>query len=73
MLEPACPECPDLGLVYESAGATWGVNKGEKLRFIIVEDVKGQTVTIIEETTPDGFKEFTTKSAFQNRHLRCWG
>jgi len=60
--EPPCPECPDLGLVYESAGATWGVNKGEKVRFIVVEDVKGQTVTIIEETTPAGFKEFTAKS-----------
>jgi hypothetical protein len=60
--EPACPECPDLGLVYESAGATWGVYKGEKLRFIVVEDVKAETVTIIEETTPEGFKEFTTKS-----------
>jgi hypothetical protein len=27
-----------------------------------VEDVKAETVTIIEETTPEGFKEFTTKS-----------
>jgi hypothetical protein len=60
--EPACPDCPDLGLVYESSGATWGVYKGEKLRFIVVEDVKGETVTIIEETTAEGFKEFTTKS-----------
>jgi hypothetical protein len=60
--EPACPDCADLGLVYESAGATWGVNQGEKLRFIVVEDVKGETVTIIEETTSEGFKEFTTKS-----------
>jgi hypothetical protein len=60
--EPACPACPELGLVYESAGATWGVYEGEKLRFIVVEDVKGQTVTIIEETTPAGFKEFTAKS-----------
>ena len=60
--EPACPGCADLGLVYESIGTTWGVNKGEKIRFIVVEDVKGQTVTIIEETTPDGFEEFTAKS-----------
>jgi hypothetical protein len=60
--EPPCPECSDLGLVYESGGSTWGVNKGEKVRFIVVEDVKGQTVTIIEETTPAGFKEFTAKS-----------
>ncbi len=60
--EPACPECADLALVYESIGSTWGVNKGEKVRFIVVEDVKGQTVTIIEETTPAGFKEFTAKS-----------
>ncbi len=59
---PACPECPDLGLIYESAGATWGVNKGEKLRFILLEDVKGQTVTIVEETSPVGFKEFTAKA-----------
>jgi hypothetical protein len=60
--EPACPECADLALVYESIGSTWGVEKGEKIRFIIVEDVKGETVTIIEETTPAGFKEFTAKS-----------
>lgn len=38
-----------------------GVNKGEKLRFIVLDDVKGQTVTIIEETTPGGFKKFTAK------------
>ena len=60
--EPPCLDCSDLGLVYESMGLTWGVNKGEKVRFIVVEDVKGQTVTIIEETTPAGFKEFMAKS-----------
>jgi hypothetical protein len=59
--EPACPGCPDLGLVLERGGSTWGVYRGEKVRFIVVEDVKGETVTIIEETTPEGFKEFTTK------------
>jgi hypothetical protein len=59
---PPCSTCADLGLVYESGGSTWGANKGEKIRFIVVEDVKGETVTIIEETTPEGFKGFTTKS-----------
>lgn len=59
---PPCPDCADLGLVYESGGSTWGVNKGGKIRFIVVGDVKGETVTIIEETTPEGFKGFTTKS-----------
>jgi hypothetical protein len=59
---PACPDCPDLGLFHESAGATWGVNKREKLRFIVVQDVKGQTVTIVVETTPLGFEEFLPKA-----------
>jgi len=27
-----------------------------------LEDLKGQTVTIIEETSPSGFKEFTAKA-----------
>ena len=49
-------------LFHESAGATWGLNKGEKLRFIVVEDVKGQTVTIVVETTPLGFEEFLPKA-----------
>jgi hypothetical protein len=59
---PACPDCPDLGLFHESAGATWGVNEGEKLRFIVVDDVQGQTVTIVVETTPLGFEEFLPKA-----------
>jgi len=59
---PACPECPDLGLFHESAGATWGVSKGEKLHFIVVEDVKGQTVTIVVETSASGFEPFLPKA-----------
>jgi len=31
---PACPKCPDLGLVHESAGATWGVNKGKNFALL---------------------------------------
>ncbi len=60
--DPACPDCPDLGLFHESAGATWGVNKGEKPRFIVSDNVKGQTVTIVVETTPLGFEEFLPKA-----------
>jgi hypothetical protein len=59
---PVCQECPDLGLFHESAGATWGVNKGEKLRFIVFEDVKGETVTIVVETSPLGFEKFLPKA-----------
>ena len=59
---PECYDCPDLGLFHEIAGATAGVEKGEKLRFIVLKNVKGKTVTIMVETTPAGFEEFTAKS-----------
>ncbi len=59
---PLCPGCVDLPLFHESAGATAGVEKGEKLRFIVLDDVKGQTVTIFVETTPQAFEEFLPKA-----------
>jgi len=59
---PECTGCPDLGLFHESAGATWGVLKGEKLRFIVLEDVKGKTVTIFVEASALGFDEFLPKA-----------
>ena len=57
-----CPDCPDLGLFHESGGSTWGVNKGEKPRFVVLEDVKGQTVTIVVETSVLGLAEFLLKA-----------
>ena len=59
---PECSGCPDVGLFHLSDGGTSGVEKGEKIRFIVLEDVKGQTVTIFVETTPVGFDEFTAKA-----------
>jgi hypothetical protein len=59
---PECSDCPDLALFHESAGATAGVEKGEKLRFIVLKDVRGKTVTIMVETTPLGFEEFVPKA-----------
>ena len=59
---PECYGCPDLGLFHESAGATAGVNKGEKLRFIVLDNVKGKTVTIMVESSALGFDEFLPKA-----------
>jgi hypothetical protein len=59
---PLCPGCVDLPLFHESAGATSGVEKGEKVRFIVLEDVEGQQVTIFVEKSPVGFEEFLTKA-----------
>jgi hypothetical protein len=42
--------------------ASAGVDKGDKLRFIVLEDVKGQTVTIFVEATAPGFEEFLPKA-----------
>jgi hypothetical protein len=60
--EPVCYGCSDLGLFHESAGATAGVDKGEKLRFILLKDVKGKTVTIMVESSALGFDEFLPKA-----------
>ncbi len=54
---PLCPGCVDLPLFRYSDGETSGVEKGEKIRFIVLEDVKGQTVTIWLESFPLGFEE----------------
>src|SRR5215203_1182358 len=60
--EPACYGCPDLGLFHESAGATAGVEKGEKLRFIVLRDVKGKMVAIMVESSAIGFDKFLPKA-----------
>jgi hypothetical protein len=50
---PECPGCVDVPLFH--------VSSGEKVRFIVLEDVKGQTVTIFIESSADGFEEFLAK------------
>ena len=57
---PECPGCVDVPLFPFSDG-TAGVEKGEKVRFIVLEEVKGQTVTIFIESSADGFEEFLAK------------
>ena len=58
---PECPGCVDVPLFPFSDG-TAGVEKGEKVRFIVLEDVKGQTVTIFVEVSALGFEEFLPKA-----------
>jgi hypothetical protein len=58
---PECQGCIDLPLFHVSNGETSGAYKGEKLRFIVLEDVKGQTVTIWVEASPQAFDEFLPK------------
>jgi hypothetical protein len=38
------------------------VENGEKIRFIVLDDVKGKTVTIVVETIPQAFEEFMPKA-----------
>jgi ribosomal protein L14E/L6E/L27E len=52
----------DLPLFRYSDGETAGVEKGEKIRFIVVDDIKGETVTIFVESSPQGFEEFMPKA-----------
>jgi hypothetical protein len=59
---PLCPGCVDLPLFRYSDGETAGVEKGEKIRFIVVDDIKGETVTIFVESSPQGFEEFMPKA-----------
>jgi hypothetical protein len=59
---PECPGCVDLPLFRLSDGGTTGVEKGEKIRFIVLEDVKGQTVSIFIEASTLGFEEFFSKA-----------
>ena len=59
---PECPGCVDLPLFRYSDGETAGVEKGEKIRFIVLEDVKGRTVTIFVESSPQGFESFLSKA-----------
>jgi hypothetical protein len=58
---PECPGCVDVPLFHVSSGETAGVEKGEKVRFIVLEDVKGQTVTIFIGSSAAGFEEFLAK------------
>ena|SRR5215203_3772638 len=59
---PECVGCVDLPLFNLSNGETSGVEKGEKVRFIVLDDVKGQTVTIFVESSALGFDEFLPKA-----------
>jgi hypothetical protein len=54
---PECPGCVDLPLFHISSGETTSVEQGKKVRFIVLEDVKGQTVTIFVEASVLGFEE----------------
>ena len=57
-----CPGCVDLPLFRYSDGETAGVEKGEKIRFIVVDDVEGETMTIFVESSPQDFEKFLSKS-----------
>ena len=59
---PLCPGCVDLPLFHYSDGDKSYVENGEKIRFIVLEDVNGQTVTIVVETSPQAFEEFLPKA-----------
>ena len=58
---PLCPGCVGVPLFHYSDGERSYVENGEKIRFIVLEDVKGKTVTIFVETTPQAFEEFMPK------------
>ena len=47
-----------LGLFRESDGTEWVVYEGEKIRFIVLEDIEGETVTIVVEASAANFEEF---------------
>ena len=57
-----CPGGSDLGLFHLSGRGTTGVNKGEKDRVIVLEEVKGQTVPVFVEAPVSGFEEFLPKA-----------
>jgi hypothetical protein len=59
---PLCTGCVGVPLFHYSDGERSYVENGEKIRFIVLEDVKGQTVTIFVETTPQAFEEFMPKA-----------
>jgi hypothetical protein len=59
---PLCQGCVDLPLFHYSNGERSYVENGEKVRFIVLDDVKGKTVTIFVETTPQAFEEFMPKA-----------
>ena len=48
-------------LLHYSDESAASIEKGEKVRFIVLEDVKGQTVTIFIESSAVGFEEFLAK------------
>jgi hypothetical protein len=58
-----CDGCQDLGLFYsEGYVPASRVDNGEKLCFIVLEDVKGQTVVIFVEAPAVTFNEFLPKA-----------
>ncbi len=59
---PLCTGCVGVPLFHYSDGQRSYVENGEKIRFIVLEDVKGKTVTIFVETTPQAFEEFMAKA-----------
>jgi hypothetical protein len=59
---PLCTGCVGVPLFHYSSGERSYVENGEKIRFIVLEDVKGKTVTIFVETTPQAFEEFMPKA-----------
>jgi hypothetical protein len=59
---PLCPGCVGVPLFHYSDGERSYVENGEKIRFIVVEDVKGKTVTIFVESSVPGFEKFMPKA-----------
>jgi hypothetical protein len=68
---PACPDCPDLGLFHESAGATWGVNKREASLHCSA-GCEGSDGDHSRRDDPLGFEEFLPKAQKVVDSLR-WG
>jgi hypothetical protein len=57
-----CPGCVGVPLFHYSDGERSYVENAEKVRFIVLEDVKGKTVTIFVEASASGFDEFLAKA-----------
>lgn len=61
MKTPLCPGCVGVPLFHYSNGEKSYAENGDKMRFIVLEDVKGQTVTIWIICPAHGFEEFLPK------------
>jgi hypothetical protein len=57
-------ECPGncLGLFWISPDDDWGVYEKERVRFVVLEDVGGERVTILVETRATDFEGFLPKA-----------